>query len=72
MLGPGVYGPMLEEGATKGAPQMERMSTDIHSLKLQYERLKERQRQAHIIIAGEVLFCACNVVLVQIYLFPSL
>lgn len=32
---------------------MERMCTDINSLKKQYNRLKQRQNQAHIIIAGK-------------------
>ncbi|XP_055882786.1 TBC1 domain family member 30-like isoform X2 [Biomphalaria glabrata] len=52
VLGPGVYGPGGDDGIPKGSLQMERMTTDIQSLKLQYEKLKQRQRQAHIIIAA--------------------
>ncbi|KAH9508089.1 hypothetical protein Btru_052811 [Bulinus truncatus] len=51
VLGPGVYGPSCDDGIPKGNLQMERMTTDIQSLKLQYEKLKQRQKQAHIIIA---------------------
>ncbi|GFN84525.1 TBC1 domain family member 30 [Plakobranchus ocellatus] len=60
VLGPGVYGEgrgggtPSSPGGPKGSepPAMERMSTDIQSLKMQYERLKQRQQQAHIIIAA--------------------
>lgn len=57
VLGPGVYGSGMEEGAPKGVPEMERMTTDIQSLKLQYERLKQRQKQAHVIIAAGMTCC---------------
>ena len=51
MLGPGVYS--TNDDAEKDVrPQLERMSTDIGHLKLQYSKLKQRQQQAHIIIAG--------------------
>lgn len=52
VLGPGVYGSGSDPTIVKGTMQMERMSTDINNLKLQYQRLKQRQQQAHIIIAG--------------------
>ena len=64
VLGPGVYGEGRGGGAANGQGggkvsephTMERMTTDIQSLKMQYERLKQRQQQAHIIIAGEKRF----------------
>ncbi|GFR60841.1 TBC1 domain family member 30 [Elysia marginata] len=56
VLGPGVYGEGRGSGSAAGRNSephtMERMSTDIQSLKMQYERLKQRQQQAHIIIAA--------------------
>lgn len=55
LVGPGVYGsgePEINSGVGRDAVCLERMSTDITALKLQYEKLRQRQRQAHIIIAG--------------------
>ena len=50
-LGPGAYGLGPTEGATSVPAYMERMSTDISALKKQYAKLKQRQNQAHIILA---------------------
>ncbi|XP_052283504.1 TBC1 domain family member 30-like isoform X2 [Dreissena polymorpha] len=48
-LGPGAYGMGGSEAGIVPA-YMERMSTDIGALKKQYERLRHRQNQAHILI----------------------
>ncbi|KAK6175337.1 hypothetical protein SNE40_013824 [Patella caerulea] len=50
-VGPGAFGASVDSQGHR-IPYMERMSTDIHALKKQYETLRLRQRQAHIIIAG--------------------
>ncbi len=51
VLGPGAYS-LHPDAQGAGPVYMERMCTDIGSLKKQYEKLRQRQRQAHIIIAG--------------------
>lgn len=51
-LGPGAYGASGETQQLPSSIYMERMCTDINSLKKQYDRLKQRQNQAHIIIAA--------------------
>lgn len=35
----------------------ERMTLDISSLKKQYMKLRERQKQAHIILSGNLFVC---------------
>ncbi|XP_067685212.1 TBC1 domain family member 30-like isoform X1 [Haliotis asinina] len=50
-LGPGAYG-IHPDAQGAGPVYMERMCTDIGSLKKQYEKLRLRQRQAHIIISA--------------------
>ncbi|KAK3102803.1 hypothetical protein FSP39_014026 [Pinctada imbricata] len=53
MVGPGAYGMGSDSNIAAHASALsERMSTDISSLKKQYHRLKQRQNQAHIIIAA--------------------
>lgn len=52
-VGPGAYGASGETQQLPSSIYMERMCTDINSLKKQYNRLKQRQNQAHIIIAGK-------------------
>lgn len=37
----------------------ERMSLDISALKKQYAKLRERQKQAHVILTG-ILSCSSN------------
>ena len=44
----------------------ERMSLDINQLKQQYKKLRQRQKQAHIILAGKELLCEFNIILVYI------
>jgi hypothetical protein len=39
---------------------MERMTMDIDQLNKQYKRLRERQKQAHIILAGKTLNLPLN------------
>ncbi|XP_021369898.1 TBC1 domain family member 30-like isoform X2 [Mizuhopecten yessoensis] len=52
-VGPGAYGAGLDSSALSNSNlYLERMSTDISSLKKQYARLKHRQTQAHIILAA--------------------
>ncbi|XP_033746059.1 TBC1 domain family member 30-like isoform X2 [Pecten maximus] len=52
-VGPGAYGAGMDSSAlTNSNLYLERMSTDISSLKKQYHRLKHRQTQAHIILAA--------------------
>ncbi|CAG2242121.1 TBC1 domain family member 30 [Mytilus edulis] len=51
-VGPGAYGASGETQQLPSSIYMERMCTDINSLKKQYNRLKQRQNQAHIIIAA--------------------
>ncbi|XP_069141078.1 TBC1 domain family member 30-like isoform X2 [Argopecten irradians] len=52
-VGPGAYGAGLDSSALSNSSlYLERMSTDISSLKKQYQRLKHRQTQAHIILAA--------------------
>lgn len=54
-----------------GHPDRERLALDISSLKQQYARLRERQRQAHIILAaacarqphGNYTIMICNFIL---------
>lgn len=52
-LGPGAYGQGSADNlGIPGIPAyMERMSTDIGALQKQYAKLKQRQRQAHIILS---------------------
>ncbi|XP_048253113.1 TBC1 domain family member 30-like isoform X1 [Haliotis rufescens] len=50
-LGPGAYG-IHPDAQGAGPVYMERMCTDIGSLQKQYEKLRLRQRQAHIIISA--------------------
>ncbi|XP_041350161.1 TBC1 domain family member 30-like [Gigantopelta aegis] len=53
VLGPGVYGSTSDNlGSGQSAVYMERMSTDITALQKQYEKLRQRQTQAHIIISA--------------------
>ena len=54
-VGPGAYGASGETQQLPSSIYMERMCTDINSLKKQYDRLKQRQNQAHIIIAGKFI-----------------
>ncbi|XP_060079402.1 TBC1 domain family member 30-like [Ylistrum balloti] len=52
-VGPGAYGAGLDSSALSNSNlYLERMSTDISSLKKQYQRLRQRQTQAHIILAA--------------------
>lgn len=56
VVGPGAYGAESELGpGSKDCVYMERMSTDMTALKMQYDKLRQRQRQAHIIIAGQLI-----------------
>ncbi|XP_076447278.1 TBC1 domain family member 30-like isoform X2 [Babylonia areolata] len=53
LVGPGAYGAETESATgSRDSMYMERMSTDITALKMQYDKLRQRQRQAHVIIAG--------------------
>ena len=55
VLGPGVYGSTPDPlGPGQSAVYMERMSTDITALQRQYEKLRQRQTQAHVIISGQL------------------
>lgn len=57
MLGPGAYSAETDMTTTgKDTMYMERMTTDITALKKQYEKLRQRQRQAHVISAGDHCF----------------
>lgn len=52
-VGPGAYGVGVDPAVLGAMPAyMERMTTDIGALKKQYSKLRERQNQAHIILAG--------------------
>ncbi|KAK3578758.1 hypothetical protein CHS0354_035662 [Potamilus streckersoni] len=52
-LGPGAYGIGNEPSIISGVPAyMERMTTDISALKKQYQKLRQRQTQAHIILTA--------------------
>lgn len=54
MVGPGAYGMGGDSNQAVGSSvYLERMCTDIGSLKKQYSKLKQRQTQAHVIIAGQ-------------------
>ena len=54
-MGPGAYGVESEPAlGGRDSVYMERMSTDITALKMHYDKLRQRQRQAHVIIAGKV------------------
>lgn len=56
VVGPGAYGVESELGpGSRDCVYMERMSTDMTALKMQYDKLRQRQRQAHIIIAGQLI-----------------
>ena len=56
VVGPGAYGAESEPGpGSRDCVYMERMSTDMTALKMQYDKLRKRQRQAHIIIAGQLV-----------------
>lgn len=50
-LGPGAYG---ADGdlVPKIPAYIERMTTDMGALKKQYKKLRQRQKQAHIILSG--------------------
>lgn len=50
-VGPGAYASNPEQLPDSTA-YMERMTMDIDMLKNQYKRLRTRQKQAHIILAG--------------------
>ncbi|XP_052677813.1 TBC1 domain family member 30-like isoform X1 [Crassostrea angulata] len=53
MVGPGAYGMGGDSNQAVGSSvYLERMCTDIGSLKKQYSKLKQRQTQAHVIIAA--------------------
>lgn len=54
-LGPGAYGmgPADGSGVPNVPAYMERMTTDISALKKQYTKLRQRQNQAHVILAGK-------------------
>ncbi|KAL8621790.1 hypothetical protein ACOMHN_016277 [Nucella lapillus] len=53
VVGPGAYGADSElVTGSRDSVYMERMSTDITALKMQYDKVRQRQRQAHVIIAG--------------------
>ncbi|XP_055999134.1 TBC1 domain family member 30-like isoform X3 [Ostrea edulis] len=53
MVGPGAYGMGGDVSQTSDSSvYLERMCTDIGSLKKQYSKLKQRQTQAHVIIAA--------------------
>ncbi|XP_076468667.1 TBC1 domain family member 30-like isoform X2 [Babylonia areolata] len=55
VVGPGVFGAEPEavsSSSTRDTVYMERMSTDITALKMQYDKLRLRQRQAHVIITA--------------------
>ena len=52
---PGAYGVGGEAGAAVAAvapAQSERMSLDLGMLGRQYKKLRQRQQQAHVILAG--------------------
>ncbi|CAH1783790.1 unnamed protein product [Owenia fusiformis] len=51
-ISPGAYGAIPGALQSQIPAYLERMNTDIHGLKRQYTRLKERQKQAHIFIAA--------------------
>ncbi|XP_062593729.1 TBC1 domain family member 30-like [Saccostrea cucullata] len=53
MVGPGAYGMGGDSNQSNNSSvYLERMCTDIGSLKKQYSKLKQRQTQAHVIIAA--------------------
>ena len=52
-ISPGAYGAQSENIAPGPIAFAERMSLDMGQLRQQYYRLRERQKQAHIILAGE-------------------
>jgi hypothetical protein len=51
-VGPGAYAAHPEVFDFGAAACSERASLDIDMLSRRYKRLKERQRQAHVILAG--------------------
>ena len=64
MVGPGAYGMDGDSGQALGSSvYLERMCTDIGSLKKQYSKLKQRQTQAHVIIAGQ---CNTEIITMQV------
>ncbi|XP_014776904.1 uncharacterized protein LOC106873883 isoform X2 [Octopus bimaculoides] len=56
MVGPGIYGmPSVTDSnltVNRSSAYMERMTTDLCALKKQYQRLRQRQAQAHIILSA--------------------
>ncbi|XP_036368894.1 uncharacterized protein LOC115223845 isoform X1 [Octopus sinensis] len=57
MVGPGIYGmPSVTDSnnltVNRSSAYMTRMTTDLSALKKQYQRLRQRQAQAHIILSA--------------------
>ena len=71
-LGPGAYGQgTVDSLGLAGVPAyMERMSTDIGALKKQYARLKQRQRQAHIILSCKFYCLVVTHIILSSKLYP--
>ena len=53
---PGAYAAQPEDLGPLASMYAERMSLDINQLKQQYKKLRQRQKQAHIILAGKYNF----------------
>lgn len=62
-IGPGAYG-SVESNIPLSFTNFntERLTLDISSLKKQYMKLRERQKQAHVILSGTVLNFIFNIV----------
>ena len=56
---PGAYAVNPELLNLGASAYSERMTLDVHMLRNQYKRLRERQKQAHIILAGKVNITIC-------------
>lgn len=56
-IGPGAFGATVGNflDPVRQTPDADRMSLDISALKKQYAKLRERQKQAHIILTGKNL-----------------
>lgn len=72
LVGPGAYGGECEpvSGGGRDAMYMERMTTDMTALKMQYDKLRLRQRQAHVIIAGQSTSLYCETLDIRTTLVP--
>ena len=52
-VSPGAYAASSHDLSIYQPAYLERMNTDLGSLRKQYSKLKQRQQQAHVLLAGK-------------------